>query len=176
MHIRHKIQYVVWLPMLVVCLAVISQFATGKIRPFLVKQRSMLPTLRPNDYVMTVRYSPNGSGPQHGDVVILHDPESSSENEFLVKRVIALPGDIFEMRTGGALYINDKYVSEPYVDDEADYIIQRVKIGDGRYVVLGDNRNHSDDSARWRSPIPGEYIIGKVMFIYNPLNRIGRVR
>jgi len=176
MHIRHKIQYVVWLPVLVVCLALISQFATGRVRPFLVKQRSMMDTLHPNDYVMTVRYAPDGPGPQHGDVVILRDPESSAENEFLVKRVIALPGDTFEIRTGGDLYINGKFVSEPYVDDEADYTIERVKIGEGAYIVLGDNRNHSDDSARWRSPIPGEYIVGKVVFIYNPLNRIGRVR
>jgi len=110
--------------------------------------------------------------------VILNDPESTSENEFLVKRVIALPGDTFEMRLGGALYINDEYVSEPYVDVdfEADYTIERSKIDDGRYVVLGDNRNHSEDSSRWRKSIPAEQIVGKVVFIYNPLSRMGRVR
>jgi len=177
MHIRRKIQFMVWLPVLVVCLAIISQVATGRIRPFLVKQRSMLPTLHPNDYVMTARYSPNGPGPQHGDVVILRDPESTSENEFLVKRVIALPGDIFEVRRGGDLYINGEYVSEPYRLEPPNYYTDLpIKIGEGEYIVLGDNRNHSEDSSWWNSPVPGEQIVGKVKFIYNPLSRMGRVR
>ena len=177
MHIRRKIQFVVWLPVLAVCLVIISQSATGRVRPFLVKQRSMLPTLHPNDYVMTVRYAPDGPGPQHGDVVILSDPESSDENEFLVKRVIGLPGDTLEIRTGGALYINGEFVSEPYIMEPPDYYTDLpIKIGEGDYIVLGDNRNHSEDSSRWQRHIPSEQIIGKVKFIYNPLSRMGRVR
>lgn len=175
MHIRRKIQFIVWLPVLVICLAIFSQFATGRIRPFLVKQRSMLPTLHPNDYVMTVRYAADGPGPQHGDVVILNDPESTSDNGFLVKRVVALPGDMFAVRAGGALYIDDKFVSEPYILEPPDYRVPGVILGQDKYIVLGDNRNHSDDSSRWRRPISGDQIVGKVVFIYNPLSRIGGV-
>ena len=176
MHIRHKLQIVVWLPVLAVCLVIISQFATGRIRPFLVQQRSMLPTLHPNDYVMTVRYKPDGAKPQHGDIVILTDPESDAKNEFLVKRVRALPGDTFEMRSGGALYVNGEFVSEPYIMEPPLYTVPPVKIGEGKYIVLGDNRNHSEDSAWWHKSIPSEQIVGKVAFIYNPLSRMGRVR
>jgi len=174
---RHRnTQFIVSLVMLVVCVVIVSMLASGKLRPFLIEQKSMFPTLHPNDYVMAVQYSDNGPGPQHGDIVILRDPESKSGKDYLVKRVIALPGDVFEVRRGGAVYINDQFVSEPYIREAPEYMISPVLIEDGHYVVLGDNRNDSEDSVRWGKAIPRSQIIGKVVFIYAPFSRMGRVR
>jgi len=173
---RHIVQLTVSLTLLAVCVVILAMLASGTIRPFLVSQTSMMPTLHPNDYVIATRYSARGPGPQRGDIIILRDPES--DKEYLVKRVIALPGEMFEIRLGGALYINGEFISEPYVNKEEppSYIVPPVRIRPDHYVVLGDNRNHSEDSVYWREAVPRERIVGKVRFIYAPLNRMGRVR
>ena len=148
----------------------------GSLQPYKIDQNSMQPTLHPGDYVMTKRFDPDGPGPKRGDIVIIHNPLSSAENDFFVKRVVALPGDTFEIREGGALYINGQLVPEPYIEEPPTYWTPRpLHIKEGHYVVLGDNRNHSEDSSVWNESIDRDEIVSKVLFIYRPLNRFGPV-
>ena len=92
----------------------------------------------------------------------------------------------------GKVYMNGKPLHESYVaeDPERDYpndltpekwIVvdkkgnQMVKIPKGRLLVMGDNRNDSNDSRYW-GLLERKRLLGKAMFIFWPLNRIRWVR
>ena len=47
-----------------------------------------------------------------------------------------------------------------------------VTVGENEFFMMGDNRNHSNDSRIWGT-VPRELLIGKVQLIYWPINRIG---
>jgi len=97
------------------------------VEPYRVLSASMLPTLEPMDYVagnhLAYRSFAAGSGadssaqiPRRGDVVVFRSnavPLPISGPEFLVKRVIGLPGDRISMHAGVPV-INDWEV--PYCD------------------------------------------------------------
>lgn len=88
----------------------------------------------------------------------------------------------------GKVYLNGKPIHEPYIaeDPERNYpepetpekwIVvdkqgnQLVKIPKGKLLVMGDNRNDSDDARRW-GLLDRKRVLGKAMFIFWPLNRI----
>ncbi len=72
-----------------------------------------------------------------------------------MKRLIGLPGDTVQMKDD-TLYINGKKVSEPYLSEnrkEAEAVGVKltgdfgpVKVPEGKYFVMGDNRQRSMDS------------------------------
>jgi signal peptidase I len=83
---------------------------------------------------------------KRGDVVILRPPSNSSVD--YIKRVIALPSEIVEIKDG-LVYINGETLSEPYILDPLRYTMKAVEIPEGYCFVLGDNRNSSNDSHVW---------------------------
>ena len=136
---------------------------------FLVPSSSMEPTLLRRDYIVTLREPVY----HRGDIVVLYDPEEPGS--YLVKRIVALGGDQVQV-IAGALFLNGKYVSEPYVKEPMQYTIQRpVLVPEGHVYYLGDNRNESDDSSLANTTVPQSDIIGRVRFLYYPLSRSGRV-
>ena len=166
--------------LLVLLLALLYLFAWRGMRFFMVPSHSMEPTLSVNDMIVTLKEK----GYRRGDMVVWHE-----DGEYMVKRIIGLPGDNISV-VDGALFINGKYASEPYMPEPMRYMIERpVRIPEGRFFYLGDNRNASDDSSlgfitaglSGRRRNPGAYlgdmeaIVGKVRFIYYPYHRFGRV-
>ena len=83
------------------------------------------------------------------------------------------PGDTVEVRSG-AVFVNGKALSEPYVPDAyRDQISMLPKtVGQNEYFVLGDHRSSSNDSRTWGT-VPRNYIYGKAVFVYWPLDRLG---
>jgi signal peptidase I len=85
-----------------------------------------------------VRYG----SPARGDVVVL----DADQPEVLLKRVVAVGGDLVEVRAGHVL-IDAKPVEEPNASLEAgggdDF--GPVRVPAGKLLVLGDNRGNSRD-------------------------------
>ncbi|HOE65179.1 MAG TPA: signal peptidase I [Candidatus Hydrogenedentes bacterium] len=143
---------------------------------FLVPSESMEPTFQAGDYILTLREPAY----YRGDVVVLHDPVQSGE--YLVKRVVGVAGDVVKV-DNGALYINGRYASEPYLKEPPFYAMKaEVVVESGRIFVLGDNRNRSDDSSSWTLQTTGggptvslDSIVGRVRFRYLPFSRMGRI-
>ena len=81
--------------------------------------------------------------PERGDVIIFDAPDGS--NEDFIKRIIGLPGDTVEIKNG-SVYVNDVALNEPYIMNPPGYTMQKMTVPDNQYFVLGDNRNHSNDS------------------------------
>ena len=106
---------------------------------------------------------------ERGDVVVFwppHDPDKS-----YVKRIIGLPGETVEVRTG-RIYINGQELNEPYLDPHmnATHATQApVQVKEHYYFVMGDNRDNSSDSRIW-GLVPEKYIYGKALFRYWPLS------
>ena len=146
-------------------------------RPFTVSGASMYPTLHNGDRMVLSKV-----GDIHRfDVVILKAPD---ENVEYIKRVIGMPGDTVEMRSG-VLYINGKKIDQPFINTEAlakqtvfmdDFTLESLtgesKVPEGKYFVLGDNRGVSKDS-RMIGFIDRSAIEGKAVFTIWPFGRIG---
>ncbi len=49
-----------------------------------------------------------------GDVIVFRYPGYAPDGEYFIKRIIALPGDRYAIRSG-AVYVNDERLSEPYL-------------------------------------------------------------
>ena len=153
-------------------------------RFFAVPSDSMEPTLYRGDYLLTL----NAGEYQRGEIVVMRDPVVDRGN--LVKRIIGVGGDTVAIQAG-ALFINGKYASEPYIKEPMVYeVFPPVMVPEGRVFVLGDNRNDSEDSSYWANAkgnpdIPAELradptvsvadIIGRVRYIYLPWSRRGQV-
>lgn len=70
------------------------------------------------------------------------------------------------------MYINDSPLKENYIEAYPDYQWGPVIVPANSYLVLGDNRNNSYDSHYWGF-VPRSKIIGRAIFRFYPLNRIG---
>ena len=113
--------------------------------------------------------------PHRGEVVVFHargalggpvTPDPDARDLLLGKRVIGVPGDTVIGRDG-RVFVNGRKA-----DDIATDPFSAVRLGPDEYFVLGDNRSFSQDSREF-GPVPRDAIIGRVVLIYWPLDRIG---
>jgi signal peptidase I len=97
-----------------------------------------------------------------------------SFHPYLIKRVVAIPGDTVAMRAG-VLLRNGRPVHEAYTSEvQGASSFRPVHLGKGQYFLLGDNRalGASLDS-RYFGPVPAQDIAGPVIFRFWPLSRWG---
>lgn len=172
---------------------------TTLVESFFVPSSSMTPTIQEEDYIlvpkimyglrlpvlgeMLIRWSK----PKRGDVIVFTrrdgDPLSRLEgNEAMVKRVIALEGDLVEI-LGGQVYLNGEPLVEPYAMwtavEEAQSHFGPYRVPKGKVFVLGDNRSNSFDSRSWPDPfVSFADVVGKAVMVYwsgSVENRMGTV-
>ena len=140
--------------------------------PMGVRNISMMPTLYEHDRMIlrSIFYTPD-----RGDIVVLsrHDVEDGNA---LVKRVVALAGDVVDIDTAsGLVYVNGIALHEPYTS-ELTHRVGNIgfpfTVPAGHVFVLGDNRNRSMDSRDMElGAVDEREIIGQVVAVYLPLNR-----
>jgi signal peptidase I len=140
---------------------------------FRVQGTSMEPLLQDNERIVVNKFVYRFRPIQRGDVVVFWfpgDPQLS-----FVKRVIGLPGDVIQIRSGEVL-VNGVLAKEPYLPssyrDNDDLPPTEVK--KGFYFVLGDHRRSSNDSRAW-GQVPEKYIYGRAAFRFWPLARMGPI-
>ena len=148
------------------------------IRNYLVDTRivptgSMIPTIQLQDRLIVDRIFYKYDTIERGDIIVFSAPEAAEEDKDLVKRVIGLPGEKLEIKQG-TVFINDKALKEPYVENPADYNYGPVDIPNNSYFMLGDNRRYSKDSHVW-GYVPDENLLGRVWVRYWPLERFGHL-
>jgi signal peptidase I len=158
---------------------------------FQIPSESMVPTLLVGDRLVADGWAYWGKDPQRGDIIVFDYPRDPAIK--YVKRVVGLPGDEVELKEG-ELYINQQLVeqsrtSEPsnsssgweatrYIEKLGDvnHVIQRmqpsmnlnfgpVKVPEGKYFVMGDNRDRSSDSRVWGF-VDRSAVNAKMRYIY----------
>jgi signal peptidase I len=134
------------------------------VRNFRVVGTSMEPNLHTGEYLIVDKISYRLGPPQRGDVVVF-EPPVSAEGDY-VKRIIGLPGELVEIRSG-QVFINGKPIEEPYAVRPASYSMDARRVGPDELFVLGDNRNMSSDSHSW-GMLPMDKVVGKAIVSYWP--------
>ena len=129
----------------VVLAAAIFLIARETIQTYEVFMTSMEPNFHEGQRVVVNKAAYWGwvGDPQRGDVIIFKAPVAMDED--FIKRVIGLPGDTVEVKNR-AVYVNGVKLSEPYEAEAPTYVMAKITVPPDEYFVMGDNRNHSNDS------------------------------
>lgn len=153
------------LKIIVIAFAIIIPIRFYVLQPFYVKGASMEPNFHDNEYLIIDELSYHLHQPQRGDVVVLHSP--TQPGEFLIKRVIGLPGERLSLNDGAISIFNQAHPNGAMLD-ESSYLASNVvtfghldiTLGSNEYYVLGDNRPASLDS-RIFGPVARSKIVGR---------------
>ena len=163
-----------WLVIAVCALAAAFLLRTFVIQQFAVDGQSMLGTLHSGDRVIVNKLSYDLHDPRHGDIVVLKDIKNTLKERDLIKRVIALPGEIIEYRDC-QLFIDGTRIVESYLDpvlvtaDHCGDAQEPVEIAAGHVFVMGDNRAASLDSRTDSiGQIPYDHLIGRAFVVVWP--------
>jgi signal peptidase I len=171
----------VLVPMLAVVLAVFTTRVAGD---------SMAPTLADGDSLLVDRVGVPRTPPQRGDIVLALEGDVS-----LVKRVIAVPGDVVEIDSVGPrpvvllepggrgpwMRLDEPYVGGSWAHREfccdgrgfdVGMAARPLRLQPDRYFLLGDNRDASTDSRRF-GLFSTAQIVGRVVMRYWPMDRAG---
>lgn len=122
------------------------------------------------------------------DKVVVNGEDVSKKE---IAKAVGYPGKKVKV-VPGLVYVNGKPLNEPYTAEDCDNPYPNegtpkkwvakdkngkevVKIPKGKLLVMGDNRNNSDDARRW-GLLDRNRVHGKAMFVFWPLNRIKWIR
>lgn len=132
---------------------------------------SMWPTLMDGQIVLCVKTRSFAPG---GVTAFYHG------NKLLIKRYVAGPSDWVDIDDSGNVTVNSEPLEEPYLAEKAfgqTNISLPYQVPEGRYFVMGDNRDASVDSRNTAvGPIAMDQVVGKVFFRIWPLREFGVVK
>lgn len=144
---------------------------------FMVDGPSMEPTMHSGE-VFIISDIVGRENLKRGDIVVFE--LDNKQGYFYVKRIIGLPGETIVVR-GDGIYLEDEtgvtdIIDEPYLESSVtnktltesyrDGYEHSYRVPEGKYFLLGDNRNHSLDSRYFVDPyvslesIKGKYVMG----------------
>ena len=133
---------------------------------------SMQPNLHYDQRVMVEKVTYRlMHGPRRGDVVVIDVP---GEDEPLIKRVVALPGEMVEVR-GGRVFVDGQLQEEPWTTRQGGPDYPPTVMPPLHIFVLGDNRGSSRDSRSF-GPVSVDQIVGRAWFIYWPPDQAKSLR
>jgi len=164
----------VWLRDLVISLAISAFIIIFLYQPVKVEGTSMMPSLEDQERIFVNKFVYRLEPIERGDIVVFRYPRDPSKS--YIKRVIGMAGDRIRI-DGGQVYVNGEALDETYVP--AEYTDSRsypeITVPTNSYFVLGDHRSMSNDSRDFGS-VDQNFIYGKAVFGYWPMDKMGRVR
>lgn len=164
-----------WAAIVLGAFAVALVIKTFLIQAFYIPSPSMFPTLQENDRVLVNKLSYDLHDVNRGDLVVFERPpgEADSQIKDLIKRVIALPGEVVSECGDGTVCIDGTPLEEPYLPEGITSLdIERTTVPEGHVFVMGDNRENSRDS-RIFGPIDQDLIVGRAFVRIWPLSELG---
>jgi len=156
------------IPYVIIILTVVL-IRTYLFTPIKVNGSSMMNTLENGDTMILNKIGMKINELKRFQIVVIKTEES-----YLIKRIIGLPGETIEYKDG-LLYINDKVMKDPYFKENNTIDFSKVTIPKDHYFVMGDNRDDSIDS-RIIGCINKEDIMGTTKLIIFPITNIGIVK
>ena len=144
---KEVFSYIRMLVIVVVAVVILTQFVIINAR---IPSGSMEDTIMTGDRVIGLRFSYRLKDPKRGDIVLFEYPVDPEK--LYIKRCIGLPGETVTIRHGG-VYINDSetplqedYLPEEWTIENDGYTFT---VPEGCFLMLGDNRNYSEDARYW---------------------------
>jgi len=174
-----------------------------------IPSQSMIPTLQVNDRIITEKITTWTKKYSRGDIVTFYPPPIEMGGHDLsydpltvmgrltglpgfpmevafIKRVIGLPGDVIEIKSGVGVFVNGKLLEENYIAEKPEYDLKvlgdiggyntyreqiqpfsspdlcdkPIVVPQGQLFLMGDNRNASEDSHVY-GPVEQSRVIGK---------------
>ena len=167
--LRHEIR--VWTRDLLIAIGLALVIIVFLYQPVKVEGTSMAPLLSDQERIFINKFVYRFEPIERGDVVVFWYPLDRSKS--FIKRVLALPGETIEIRHG-AVYVNGHIVPEPYVPPQYADVTDfgPVRVPQGSFFVMGDHRISSNDS-RVFGPVASQYIYGRAVFAYWPVDHFG---
>lgn len=169
-----KAELIEYLQAFAIAIVLAAFIITYVAQSFVVEGSSMEPSLYNRERLLVNKLVYRFRKPEYGDVVVFRYPANPKRR--FIKRVIGVPGDVVEIRDGHVI-LNGVVLDEDYTRDFTYGYFGPKTVPGGRYFVLGDNRNNSDDS---RYPdvgfVPMENIVGKASFRWWPPGRMSLIR
>ena len=151
------------------------------IKPTIVKESSMEPTLYENNYLFVNKLAYlTKDHPDYGDIIIFKsdiDKDDGSGKKILIKCVIAVENDVVTVSEGNVyrngIKLDESYTLEGFTSgDIKDYAVPENEV-----FVMGDNRGVSLDSRSGEvGTISEDSIIGKAFFRLYPFSEIGLLK
>jgi len=153
---------------------VIVLILTSVIKPTIVKESSMEPTLYENHYLIINKLAYKTGDEQRGDIIVFESELETEDGDkkLLIKRIVGLPGETVTIKNE-EVYINGQLLEEDYLKDGItpgeviDY-----QVPEGQLFVMGDNRIVSIDS-RELGCIDEGSVMGKAVLRLYPFSQIG---
>ena len=148
--------------------------------PEQVSGSSMEPNFHTGERILVEKVSKYFRNFERGMVIVLNPP--GNDNIDYIKRIVGVSGDIIKvidcsiyvLRDGKKFKLDESYLSQgtctqggPGLKDG-----RSLKIENGFFLVMGDNRDNSADS-RVFGLVEQKRIVGRAVFRFWPLNRMG---
>ena len=165
---------------LIIALVLAFVIRSFVVQAFKIPSGSMLQTLQIGDHLLVNKFLyglkvpfthiqiAEFKDPKFQDIIVFEFPEDPSKD--FIKRIIGLPGDVIEIKDKQVIR-NGEVLIEPYVQHVDSSIMPRrdtmepVTVPEGKYFVMGDNRDESYDSRFWGF-VDRNTIEGKAWIIY----------
>ena len=154
-------------PLLLIALAVMAAF-TFWLDVYEVQRSSMDPALSDGDIAVFRKTDDI----KRGDIIAFYH-----DDMVLIKRVIAVGGDLVSLSANGDVTLNGDLLVEEYIDNKeyinnnaGEDIITQHPVPSGRFFVMGDQRGTSTDSRHEEiGTIRQDQIVGKLFLRVWPL-------
>lgn len=166
-----------WVESILKALVLVLVVKTFVVQAFFIPTESMQSTLLVGDYLLVDKITYLFRDPVPGEIVVFEYPEEPQKD--FIKRCVGVGGQTLS-HEDDTLSVNGEKLKEPYVqyinknlhpmNDRRSF--SGLKVPEGTFFMMGDNRNNSQDSRFWGS-LPRWRVIGKAWAGYWPLTRIG---